>query len=66
MAIIVQMPSPRPRAAEAATIEAGATILFFTGVRYERDIDFEVEDPDCDVELELALSIDQPSAVAVV
>jgi hypothetical protein len=35
MGDVLNLPSPRPRAA-AAPAEGGAQILFFTGVRYER------------------------------
>lgn len=41
MATIVRMPARTPRRAVEAETQSGATILFFTGVRYERD-----EEPD--------------------
>lgn len=66
MAIIVQMPAPRLRSGEVAAIETGATILFFTGVRYERDVDFDAEDPDDQTQVGMVIPADEASIVAVV
>lgn len=44
MATIVRMPAPAPRRAVQAETQSGATILFFTGVRYERDEEPETAD----------------------
>lgn len=53
MATIVRMPAPPPRRTVQADTQSGATILFFTGVRYERD-----EEPEADP--------DRPDFVSVV
>lgn len=39
MAIIVTLPARGPGRSASSDQDVGATILFFTGVRYERDID---------------------------
>ena len=44
MATIVRMPAPAPRRAVQAETQSGATILFFTGVRYEREEEPETAD----------------------
>lgn len=43
MAIIVKMPASRARASREPQAGNGAQILFFTGVRYCRDVDPEPE-----------------------
>ena len=45
MATIVQMPTPRSRTDRAADDPNGATILFFTGIRYVRDEEPAYEEP---------------------
>ena len=39
MAIIVKLPIQRRASSALAEREGGATILFFTGVRYEREVE---------------------------
>lgn len=52
MATIVKLPAPLPRRPVQADTQSGATILFFTGVRYERYEEPE-EDP-CALETKFA------------
>jgi hypothetical protein len=53
MATIVKLPARRQGPSAAADIEHVATILFFTGVRYERDTEPENEDaPETEVDHE--------------
>ena len=45
MAIIVELPIQRRASSDPAEREGGATILFFTGVRYEREIEVMADLP---------------------
>ena len=56
MAVIVPMPPPRSKPSRTADAEAGATILFFTGVRYVRDEEDGYDDREMDFELVQSLA----------
>lgn len=45
MATILPLPAPRSRTAPVTDPPAGATILFFTGIRYVRDEEWPDEAP---------------------
>lgn len=65
MAIIVKMPAARSRPSPPAEVEAGATILFFTGVRYCRDEDDDDTDHDGVFESAAGASTDEDATVLV-
>jgi hypothetical protein len=58
MAIIVKIPASRARISREPQAEDGATILFFTGVRYCRDMDPEPEEDSA------LMALEEPSPAA--
>ena len=65
MATIVKLPTAHPRRSQQTDHPDGATILFFTGVRYVRDSQPDLEEEASDVTMLLTpISTEDTAALA--